>query len=101
VALITEERGRIAAALAELPLESWPSDANFILFRPTTRAATEVWQDLLDASVPGARLLELAGARQLPARHGGDAPGERPVPGRAALELGPTRPVQRVTWTIP
>jgi len=51
VALITEERGRIAAALAELPLESWPSDANFILFRPTTRAATEVWQDLLDASV--------------------------------------------------
>jgi histidinol-phosphate aminotransferase len=51
VALITEERGRIAAALGELAVESWPSDANFILFRPTARAATEVWQDLLGASV--------------------------------------------------
>ena len=51
VALITEERGRVAAALSELAVESWPSDANFILFRPTARAATEVWQDLLGASV--------------------------------------------------
>lgn len=51
VALITEERGRIAAALGELAVESWPSDANFILFRPTGRAATDVWQDLVDASV--------------------------------------------------
>jgi len=51
VALITEERGRIATALGELPVESWPSDANFILFRPTERAATDVWRDLLDASV--------------------------------------------------
>ncbi len=50
-ALITEERGRIAAALAELEVESWPSDANFILFRPTRRAATEVWQALLERSV--------------------------------------------------
>jgi histidinol-phosphate aminotransferase len=51
VALITEERGRIAAALGELAVESWPSDANFILFRPTGRAATDVWDDLLGASV--------------------------------------------------
>jgi histidinol-phosphate aminotransferase len=51
VALITEERGRMAAALGELPVESWPSDANFILFRPTGRDATAVWQDLVDASV--------------------------------------------------
>jgi len=51
VAAIIEERGRIAAALGELPVESWPSDANFILFRPADRAATDVWQDLLDASV--------------------------------------------------
>ncbi|HLX87725.1 MAG TPA: histidinol-phosphate transaminase [Acidimicrobiales bacterium] len=51
VALLTEERGRLAAALAELPLESWPSDANFILFRPTTRPARQVWQSLLDRSV--------------------------------------------------
>ena len=34
VALIAEERGRVAAALGDLPVDSWPSDANFILFRP-------------------------------------------------------------------
>ena len=51
VAMLNEERGRIAATLAELPVESWPSDANFILFRPTARRAREVWSDLLDASV--------------------------------------------------
>ncbi len=51
VALITEERGRIAAALGELDVESWPSDANFVLFRPNRRAASDVWQDLLDRSV--------------------------------------------------
>ena len=51
VALITEERGRVAAGLGELAVESWPSDANFILFRPLSKAAKEVWQDLLDSSV--------------------------------------------------
>jgi histidinol-phosphate aminotransferase len=51
VAMLKEERGRIAAALADLPVESWPSDANFILFRPTHRNATQVWNDLLAASV--------------------------------------------------
>jgi histidinol-phosphate aminotransferase len=51
VAVITEERGRIASALGELAVESWPSDANFILFRPTDRPAGAVWHDLLAASV--------------------------------------------------
>ncbi len=51
VALINEERGRIAATLAELPVETWPSDANFILFRPLTVPASEVWAHLLDASI--------------------------------------------------
>ncbi|HVA09205.1 MAG TPA: histidinol-phosphate transaminase [Acidimicrobiales bacterium] len=51
VALISEERGRIAAALADLPVESWPSDANFILFRPLTNDADAVWQGLLDRSI--------------------------------------------------
>ena len=37
VALLREERGRIAAGLAALPVETWPSDANFILFRPVGR----------------------------------------------------------------
>ncbi len=51
VARIAEERGRVAAALGDLPVDSWPSDANFILFRPRARDATEVWQSLLDHSV--------------------------------------------------
>jgi histidinol-phosphate aminotransferase len=51
VARIAEERGRVAAALGDLPVDSWPSDANFILFRPRDRDATEVWQALLDHSI--------------------------------------------------
>ena len=51
VARISEERGRVAAALADLPVDSWPSDANFILFRPRDRDASAVWQSLLDHSV--------------------------------------------------
>ena len=51
VALVAEERGRIAAAFADLPLETWPSDANFLLFRPTARPARQVWEDLVAASV--------------------------------------------------
>ncbi|HEX3946943.1 MAG TPA: aminotransferase class I/II-fold pyridoxal phosphate-dependent enzyme, partial [Acidimicrobiales bacterium] len=51
VALVAEERGRLAAALATLPVESWPSEANFILFRPIEREAKEVWQGLVDRGV--------------------------------------------------
>lgn len=51
VALVKEERGRIAAALADMEVETWPSDANFILFRPLEKSAKQVWNDLLDASV--------------------------------------------------
>jgi histidinol-phosphate aminotransferase len=51
VALISEERGRIAGALSDLPVESWPSDANFILFRPLERDADTVWAALLEHSI--------------------------------------------------
>jgi histidinol-phosphate aminotransferase len=51
VARITEERGRVAAALGDLPVDSWPSDANFILFRPREREADDVWGSLLAHSV--------------------------------------------------
>ena len=51
VALIAEERGRVAAALGGLPVESWPSDANFILFRPLHVSADDVWTGLLERSV--------------------------------------------------
>jgi histidinol-phosphate aminotransferase len=51
VALISEERGRVSAALGQLAVETWPSDANFILFRPLLRPAKLVWDDLLAESV--------------------------------------------------
>lgn len=51
VASLVEERGRLQAALAELPVEMWPSGANFILFRPTTVAGADVWGHLLERSV--------------------------------------------------
>jgi len=51
VALIAEERGRVASALGDLEVESWPSDANFILFRPLSQDPEQVWQGLLDHSV--------------------------------------------------
>jgi len=51
VALLVAERERIAAAFARLPLDTWPSDANFLLFRPRGRPGAEVWQALVDRSV--------------------------------------------------
>lgn len=51
VSLVNEERGRITAALAGLPVESWPSDANFVLFRPAGRDGDEVWRGLVERSV--------------------------------------------------
>lgn len=51
VSAIVEERGRLAAALAELPVDVWPSAANFVLFRPRYRDGDEVWQALVDRSV--------------------------------------------------
>jgi len=51
VAHLVEERGRVAAALAELPVDVWPSGANFILFRPQDSAGDQVWKDLVARSV--------------------------------------------------
>jgi histidinol-phosphate aminotransferase len=51
VSQLTEERGRLEAALRELPCEVWPSAANFILFRPTSVDGGDVWQQLLERSV--------------------------------------------------
>jgi histidinol-phosphate aminotransferase len=51
VAALVGERGRVSAALAELPVDLWRSDANFILFRPRERDGAAVWQALLDRSV--------------------------------------------------
>ena len=51
VALVAAERERVARGLARLPVDTWPSEANFILFRPRDVAARTVWERLLDRSV--------------------------------------------------
>ena len=51
VAGVVEERGRVAAGLADLPVDVWPSDANFILFRPQRGDGAEVWSALVERSV--------------------------------------------------
>jgi histidinol-phosphate aminotransferase len=51
IGLIVRERHRLLVALAGLPVTAWPSQANFILFRPEHRTGAEVWQGLLEHSV--------------------------------------------------
>lgn len=51
VASVVEERGRLFAGLATLPVRVWPSDANFILFQPERTAATAVWHALVERSI--------------------------------------------------
>lgn len=48
---IVAGRDRIVAAFAELPVTSWPSGANFVLFRPDTKSGKTVWQGLLERGV--------------------------------------------------
>ena len=51
VAALVEERGRLTAGLAELPVDMWPSGANFLLFRPRAVEGQAAWQGLVDRSV--------------------------------------------------
>jgi histidinol-phosphate aminotransferase len=51
IGLIVRERQRILAALGSLPVTAWPSQANFILFRPERRKGDEVWTALLERGV--------------------------------------------------
>ncbi|NNE75387.1 MAG: histidinol-phosphate transaminase [Acidimicrobiales bacterium] len=51
VAQLVGERERLSQGLADLPVQVWPSSANFILFRPERAAGVEVWQQLVDRSV--------------------------------------------------
>jgi len=48
---IVAGRNRIVAAFADLPVTSWSSGANFVLFRPETKSGKSVWQGLLDRGV--------------------------------------------------
>ena len=51
VKTLVDERERLAAGLAGMAVDTWPSEANFILFRPRARGGDEVWQALVDRSV--------------------------------------------------
>lgn len=51
VAGLVEERGRLVAALSGLPVDMWPSGANFVLFRPRHVDGRDVWQALVERSV--------------------------------------------------
>jgi histidinol-phosphate aminotransferase len=51
VASIVEERGRLATELGDMPVDVFPSGANFVLFRPRARDGADVWQALVDRSV--------------------------------------------------
>ncbi|MEY2421712.1 MAG: histidinol-phosphate aminotransferase [Acidimicrobiaceae bacterium] len=51
VAALVEERGRLTTRLADLPIDVWPSGANFVLVRPRALAGDDLWQALLDRSV--------------------------------------------------
>jgi len=51
VARMVEQRGTIQAGLADLGIEFWPSQSNFVLFRPPNSTGNEVWQQLVDRGV--------------------------------------------------
>jgi histidinol-phosphate aminotransferase len=51
VQMIVSERERIQRAFDDLPVDHFPSGANFVLFRPRSRSGRQVWQGLLDRSV--------------------------------------------------
>jgi len=61
VAELVGERDRVATALSDLGVTSWPSEANFILFRPETRSGDEVWRALVDQSVLVRNFTTMAG----------------------------------------
>ena len=51
VGAIVTERARLTDRLGGLPVDVWPSGANFVLFRPRDTDGAEVWQQLLARSV--------------------------------------------------
>ncbi|MDA8392410.1 MAG: histidinol-phosphate transaminase [Actinomycetota bacterium] len=48
---IVQDRERMQQRLARLPVDQWPSQANFVLFRPLHKDGHEVWQQLVERSV--------------------------------------------------
>lgn len=48
---IVAGRNLIEQAFAALPITSWPSGANFVLFRPDNMSGKTLWKELLDRGV--------------------------------------------------
>ena len=48
---VADSREQLAKGLNALDVDSWPSDANFVLFRPRGSQARRVWEDLLAGGV--------------------------------------------------
>lgn len=48
---LVEERSRLMSLLADLPVDVWPSGANFVLIRARHLDGDAVWQGLVDRSV--------------------------------------------------
>lgn len=51
VGALVRERERVQEALADLDVDVWRSDANFVLFRPRAMSGDDVWQALVERSV--------------------------------------------------
>jgi histidinol-phosphate aminotransferase len=51
VASVVAERDRIIRELSKMPVRVWPSQANFVLWRPQTRSGAETWDGLVQRSV--------------------------------------------------
>ena len=51
VAMLVDERRRVTDGLARLDVDLWPSEANFVLFRPRAVDGATVWQRLVDRSI--------------------------------------------------
>ncbi len=51
IAALVAERERLTAALAGLPVDTWPSGANFVLLRPREVDGPTVWKGLVERSV--------------------------------------------------
>ncbi|MDA8309520.1 MAG: histidinol-phosphate transaminase [Actinomycetota bacterium] len=51
VGKVAEARAQLAHGLAQLDVETWPSDANFLLFRPRGKDARAVWSALFAEGV--------------------------------------------------
>ena len=48
---LVSERERLVAGLERLPVDQWPSGANFVLVRPKGLDGSQVWSELVDRSV--------------------------------------------------